>query len=156
MKRLSEVLSLDCVKVPLSGINREEVIRELIEILATKSVFDNKEEIYKSILERERIMTTGVGNNIAIPHCKNDSCKDFRLALGVTDEDIEFQSVDQKPVNIIFLLVGPNTSAGTHIKLLSRITRLLSQNDVREKLKSLKSAEEVHNLMLEEENNYFS
>lgn len=156
MKRLSEVLSPDSVKVPLSGTNREEVIKELIEILATKSVFDNKDEIYKSILERERIMTTGVGNSIAIPHCKHDSCRDFSLALGVTDEEIEFQAVDQKPVHIVFLLVGPNTSAGTHIKLLSRITRLLSQNEVREKLRNLKTAEEVHKLMLDEESKYFS
>ncbi|MCB0279990.1 MAG: PTS sugar transporter subunit IIA [Calditrichaeota bacterium] len=155
MKKIADVLTADSVKVPLSGSNREEVLKELLEILSTKSIFKDKNEIYKAVVERERIMTTGVGNGIAIPHCKHDSCKDFRIALGITEEDIEFQAVDQHPVHIIFLLVGPNNSAGMHIKLLSRITRLLSKVEIRQQLLESKSPQEAFDCIIEEEQRQF-
>lgn len=156
MKKLSEVLDFDTVKIPLEGVSRDEVIKELIEILQPKGVFEDKEEIFKAVMERERIMTTGVGNGIAIPHCKHSACSDFRLAMGISHSDIDFISVDQNPVQIVFLLVGPMNAAGMHIKILSRITRILSKEDVRDKLKSFSDAKEAFDFIIEEEDKFFS
>lgn len=156
MKRLSEIVSEDCIKVPMVGTTRDDVIRELIELLAIKDIFSDKQAIYKAVLERERIMTTGVGNGIAIPHCKHEDCSDFALAIGIADEDIEFQAVDQKPVRIVFLLVGPTTAAGMHIKVLSRITRIMSKPEVRDRFTGIRNRKEFYQILLEEESNEFS
>ena len=156
MKKLSEVLDIDTVKIPLEGNSRDEVIKELIDVLQPKGIFEDKEEIFKAVMERERIMTTGVGNGIAIPHCKHSACSDFSLAMGITQTDIDFISVDQNPVQIVFLLVGPMNAAGMHIKILSRITRILSKEDVREKLKAYTDPKEAFEFIIEEENNFFS
>ena len=76
--------------------------------------------------------------------------------MGIAQTDIDFISVDQNPVRIVFLLVGPMNAAGMHIKILSRITRILSKDEVRNKLKSMTDAEEAFNFIIEEEDNFFS
>lgn len=156
MKKLAEVLHADTVKIPLFGVSRDEIIKELIDVLEPKGIFDNKDEIFKAVMERERIMTTGVGNGIAIPHCKHEACSDFCLAMGIAQTDIDFISVDQNPVRIVFLLVGPMNAAGMHIKILSRITRILSKDEVREKLKSFTDPKEAYQFIIDEEENFFS
>lgn len=156
MKKLAEILSEETVKVSLVGSSRDEVIKELLELLDMSDNFDDKKEIFKAVLEREHIMTTGVGNGIAIPHCKHDSCKDFALALGTTHDDIEFQAVDQNPVHIVFLLVGPKNAAGMHIKILSRITRILSNPEVRDRIKNINNATELYQCLIGEEEKTFN
>ena len=68
--------------------------------------------LYQAVLEREKVMTTGIGNGIAIPHCKNNACPQFVIALGITQKGIDFQAVDGKPVNLVFLLLGPLSEPG--------------------------------------------
>jgi fructose-specific phosphotransferase system IIA component len=156
MKKLAEILSEETVKVSLVGASRDEVIKELLEVLDANSPFQDKKEIFKAVLEREHIMTTGVGNGIAIPHCKHDQCEDFALALGTTHDNIEFQAVDQNPVHIVFLLVGPKSAAGMHIKILSRITRILSNPDVREKILNINNSKELYHFLIGEEEKTFN
>lgn len=156
MKRLIDILEVDAVKIPLIGSSRDDVIKELIELFAVKNLFEDKHVVYKAVLERERIMTTGVGNGIAIPHCKHESCKNFSLAVGIADEDIDFQAVDQNPVRIIFLLIGPTNAAGMHIKILSRITRIMSVLETRERIEKIKDPRELYQLLIAEEEKTFS
>lgn len=156
MKKLADVLKKEAVKVSLVGSTRDEVIKELLELLDDGDNFPDKKQIFKAVLEREHIMTTGVGNGIAIPHCKHESCSDFALALGITTEDVEFQAVDQSPVHIIFLLVGPKSEAGMHIKILSRITRILSNADVRDRILKTNSATELYQFLIGEEEKTFN
>ena len=156
MKRLIDILELDTVKIPVISSSRDDVIKELIELFAIKGLFEDKHIIYKAVIERERIMTTGVGNGIAIPHCKHDSCKDFALAVGVADEDIDFQAVDQNPVRLVFLLIGPTNAAGMHIKILSRITRIMSKVETRERIEKIKDPRELYQLLITEEEKTFS
>jgi fructose-specific phosphotransferase system IIA component len=156
LKKLAEILSENQVKVSLVGSSRDEVIKELLELLDDSDNFSNKKAIFKAVLEREHIMTTGVGNGIAIPHCKHDDCKEFALALGTTSEDVEFQAVDQNPVHIIFLLIGPKNEAGMHIKILSRITRILSDSEVREKILNISDPRELYHFLIGEEEKTFN
>ena len=153
--RLTDVLNEDFVNISLSGTNRDECIKELIEKLATAQKIINEENIFDAVLEREKIMTTGVGNGIAIPHCKHTDSPNFAVCLGIQQKGVDFQSIDKKNVTIIFLLVGPENNPGLHIKLLSRISRLMSNEELREQLLECKSDKEAYDLIHDEENYFF-
>ncbi|RMH63148.1 MAG: PTS sugar transporter subunit IIA [Calditrichaeota bacterium] len=129
---LSEYLTPEHIRVPLTSATRDEAIRELITLLSPE--LKDAEKAYQAVLAREKIMTTGVGNGVAIPHCKNEACTDFSLALGIHPDGLDFNAVDQKPVHIIVLLIGPENNPAQHIKLLSRVSRLLNNKAFREEL----------------------
>ncbi|MEE9119019.1 MAG: PTS sugar transporter subunit IIA [Calditrichia bacterium] len=153
--RLTDVLNEDLINISLTGTNRDECIKELIDKLATARTLKNTDSIFDAVLEREEIMTTGVGNGIAIPHCKHTDSPEFAVCLGIQPKGIDFQSIDKKNVNIIFLLVGPENNPGLHIKLLSRISRLMSNEELRQQLLECKSDKEAFDLIHDEENYFF-
>lgn len=110
--RLTDVLNKELIKIPLTGKDRDQSIKELIHILNEKKSITNEESVFQAVLEREKIMTTGVGNGIAIPHCKHNDSPDFVVSLGIKPEGLDFESIDKKPVKIVFLLVGPENNPG--------------------------------------------
>jgi fructose-specific phosphotransferase system IIA component len=153
--RLTDVLNENFVDISLSGTNRDECIKELIDKLVTAKTINNADSIFDAVLEREKIMTTGVGNGIAIPHCKHSDSRNFSVCLGIQRKGIDFQSIDKKDVNIIFLLVGPENNPGLHIKFLSRISRLMSNEELRQQLLECNSDKEAFDLIHDEENYFF-
>ena len=153
--RLTDVLNEDYINISLNGKNRDDCIKELIEKLANAETIKSTDTIFDAVLEREKIMTTGVGNGIAIPHCKHSDSPEFSVCLGIQPKGVDFQSIDKKDVNIIFLLVGPENNPGLHIKLLSRISRLMSNEELRQQLLACKSDKEAFDLIHEEENYFF-
>jgi fructose-specific phosphotransferase system IIA component len=153
--RLTDVLNENLVNISLEGANRDDCIRELIDKLAKTDTIKNADSIFDAVLERERIMTTGVGNGIAIPHCKHTDSPEFAVCLGIQPKGVDFQSIDKKSVNIIFLLVGPENNPGLHIKLLSRISRLMSNEELRQQLLECKSDQDAFHLIQDEENYFF-
>ena len=153
--RLTDVLNENFVNITLSGTNRDECIKELIDKLVAAKTINNADSIFDAVLEREKIMTTGVGNGIAIPHCKHSDSRNFSICLGIQKKGIDFQSIDKKDVNIIFLLVGPENNPGLHIKFLSRISRLMSNEELRQQLLECKSDKEAFDLIHDEENYFF-
>jgi fructose-specific phosphotransferase system IIA component len=153
--RLTDILQEEHIQLPLKTSNRDETIESLINTLADSKALADKKQAFQAVLDREKIMTTGVGNRIAIPHCKHSSCPDFAVALGIHSSGVDFDAIDKKKVKIIFLLVGPETNPGLHIKLLSRISRLMSNEELREQILESKNKADVHELIKEEENYYF-
>ena len=153
--RLTDVLNENLVNISLAGTNRDECIKELIDILAAAQTINNAVSIFEAVLEREKIMTTGVGNGIAIPHCKHADSPEFAVCLGIQSKGVDFQSIDKKNVNIIFLLVGPENNPGLHIKLLSRISRLMSNEELRQQLLDCKNDKDAFDLIQDEENYFF-
>lgn len=153
--RLTDVLKKELIKIPLSGKDRDACIQELIDKLVETGLIKNQKTIFQAVIDREKIMTTGVGNGIAIPHCKHSESSEFAVCLGIQPGGVDFDSIDKKQVKIIFLLVGPETNPGLHIKLLSRISRLMSNEDLRSNLLSSKNDEEALQLIEEEENYFF-
>ena len=155
MMKLSEVLTPELIKCPLTGVNKVDVIIELITILSEHNIVFDKDEVLEAVMERERVMTTGVGNGVAIPHCKTPHIEPFVLAMGIHYKCVDFKSLDHKPAHIFFLLIGPENKPGIHIRLLSRISRIIAKDGVRQQLMNQKTPEEIHRFLVEQESQSF-
>ena len=149
--RICEVLKPENVIPELKGNTKEEVINELIDIFKDDPRITDIKDVKEAVLEREKIMSTGIGHGFGIPHCKTNKVTEILAAFGKTKEPIDFESLDGKPVNLLFLLIGKDNMVAPHIKLLSRISLLMNKQDVREKLLSAKSAEGIYKIFEDEE-----
>ena len=148
---LTQILRPECVKVPLVGTDRDSVIKELVDLLDSNKLLTDKNEVLQAVLNRENTRSTGIGLGIAIPHGKCKGVRDLVMAMGVSPRGIDFQSIDGKPVYIFVLLVSPIDKTGPHIQALARISRLMLDEDFKNKLQSAASAEQLYNLISEKE-----
>ena len=148
---LSDLLSTARVKVPLAATNKDDLLKELVGLLVDDERAGDPVEVLRVVREREAILSTGIGSGVAIPHGKSPACADLSIAAGVTSEPIDFDALDGEPVRLIFLLVGPETAAGAHIKALSRISRLVRHPELRQRLLDTTDAEEFLRVLREAE-----
>ncbi len=153
--KLSNLLSPELIKIPLDSHDKEGTIRELVDVLARNQKVSDPRAVLDAVLEREKVMSTGVGQGIAIPHGKTESANGVVAALGISKSDIDFQAIDEQPVHIVFLLLAPPYETGLHLKALSRVSRLLSKENFRAKLLKSADAEEAMQYIQEEEKKYF-
>lgn len=153
--KISDILSSDVIAVDLDTADKDDAIKKIIELASKSGKILDKDKVTHTIFEREKLVSTGVGKGFAIPHGKTDSISDVVAAFAITKEPIDFDSIDGEPVRFIFLLIGKENLLNTHIKLLSRISRLMNKDEFREKLLDAKSPEEVLEIFKEEEKNYF-
>jgi len=153
--KISDILQEEFVSTKLPGKTKDEVLNAVIDLLGSSKKIRDLDKVRDAIFEREKIMSTGVGKGFAIPHGKTDAVNDIVAAFAVTDEPVDFQSLDGEPVRLLFLLVGRDNMVGPHIKLLSRISRLMNKDDFRKKLLTSKSPAEIVQLFKEEETSYF-
>lgn len=149
---LTQILQPDCIKVPVESRDKEAVITELVDMLDAKGLLLNRDDVLEAVLRRERTQSTGTGAGIAIPHGKCNAVKELVMAIGIAQEPIEYNSIDGKPVTILFLLVSPANQTGPHIQALAAISRLMLDEQLRQKLEKVASADEVYELLNEQEN----
>lgn len=148
---LSELLPPERIRVPLQGASKDDLLRELVEILHRAGGVRDASDVLRAVREREAVLSTGIGNGVAIPHGKSGEVPALMMAAGVTREPVEFDALDGRPVELFFLLVGPESAAGEHVKALSRISRLVRSDTFRGRLASASSAEEFHRILAEAE-----
>ncbi|OHB61506.1 MAG: hypothetical protein A2Y12_06955 [Planctomycetes bacterium GWF2_42_9] len=148
---LTQILEPTCVKVPLESTNKESVIKELVDLLGDANLLANKEQVFQAVITRESTKSTGIGFGIAIPHGKCTGVKELVMAMGISHKGIDFQSIDGKPVHIVVLLASPVDRTGPHIQALARISRLMLDEDFKNKLQAAQSAEELYKLISEKE-----
>jgi fructose-specific phosphotransferase system IIA component len=148
---LTEILQPSCIKVPLEGEDKNAVIAELIDLLDANGLLSDKKAVSEAVFTRERTRSTGIGSGIAIPHGKCKGLKELVMALGITREPIDFESVDGKLVRIIMLLASPANQTGPHIQALAQISRLMLDEQFKQALKKASSAEEVYDLFSKKE-----
>ena len=153
--RISDILNEQLVVTALEGNSKDDIINALVDLIGSSSKVLDRERVRQAIFEREKLMSTGVGNGFAIPHGKTDAVSDIVAAFAVTAEPIDYQSLDEKPVRLVFLLVGKDNMVGPHIKLLSRISRLMNKEQFRERLLGLKTSREILESFRQEEASYF-
>lgn len=139
----------------LSVESKEDLLNKMIDVLENQVEESQLREIRESIFERESIMSTGVGKQLAIPHGKVKSIEENYASFAILDEPIEYDSIDGEPVRMVFLLAGPEKKNSAHIKLLSRISRLMNSTTFRESLFKCETPEEIYETFYEEEVKYF-
>ena len=147
---LTELLTPDRVVVPLSASDKAGVIAELTRHLVERSG-GTFAEVLGAVEEREAVLSTGIGFGVAIPHARSSAVRELTLVCGVSPSPVPYDSIDGEPVRLFFLIVGPETTAGQHVKILSRIARLVRRENLREKLCEARSADEFYETLLDAE-----
>ncbi|MCR3761465.1 PTS sugar transporter subunit IIA [Clostridium felsineum] len=137
-----EMFSKERVTFNLKAKTKEEAIDELIDILYNDGKVTSKEELREAVLKREEEFSTGIGMGIAIPHGKCSAVKEAAITFGLSKEGIDYQSMDDQPAHMFFLIAVPKESNDVHLRALSEISRKLMHADVREKIKNAQSFEE--------------
>lgn len=130
---LTELLSAERVRVPLAARTKEAALEELVGILHASGAVADPEAVLRAVRQREAQLSTGIGGGVAIPHGKADGVGGLTMAAGVSAEPVDFAALDGQPVRLFFLLVGPESAAGAHVKALSRIARLV-RGEIRSRL----------------------
>ena len=152
--KISDILSPDVIEINLDAADKDDSIKKIIDISTRTGRILDLNKVTDVIFERERLVSTGVGKGFAIPHGKTDAISDIVAAFVITKNPIDFDSIDGEPVRFIFLLIGKESLLNTHIKLLSRISRLMNKEEFRDKLLEAKAKDDVLNIFREEEKNY--
>jgi len=152
--KVYELLDTKNILTEFKSENKNDVINELVDLLKGDERIVDLEEIRKCVFEREEKMSTGVGKGFAIPHGKTNSVTDILAAFGKSKTPIEYNSLDGEPVHLVFLLIGKETLLAKHIKLLSRISRLMNNEEFRKRLVQAESKESILELFQEEEQSY--
>jgi mannitol/fructose-specific phosphotransferase system IIA component (Ntr-type) len=147
---LSDLLTPERIKIPLAARSKDELLRELVGVVADAGKGD-REDVLRAVREREAVLSTGIGHGVAIPHGKSAAVNELRMAAGRVAEPVDFDALDGQPVSLVFLLVGPESAAGPHIKALSRISRIVRRDDVRERLIAARNAHEFLQALQEAE-----
>ncbi|MBE83628.1 MAG: PTS sucrose transporter subunit IIABC [Gemmatimonadetes bacterium] len=151
---LMEILSGKSVIVGLNGEGKREILEELVDVLEVGDNITDREKVLEAVLQREEIMSTGIGHGIAIPHGKSEYVKELRGVLGIKRKGVEFDSLDGQPTFIFFLLVSPMDVSGPHIKALARISRLLKGEEFRQELIDCPDNQTAIRILEEEESKH--
>ena len=144
---LHEILTADRIRTPLAGTTKDEILRELVQVLCEEGAEGDADEVLRAVHAREAVLSTGVGSGVGIPHGRSDRVPALTMAAGVSARPVDFDALDGQPCRLFFLLVGPEESAGEHVKALSRISRLVRRDDVRAALAAAGSPAEFYALV---------
>ena len=150
--RLTEILKPQNIKLPLMAKNKSEAIAELVGLLAETGEVSDGRKVLEAVLERESTRTTGIGNGLAIPHGKCPGVASLVMAIGKAATPIDFQAIDGRPVTLIWLLGSPPDKTGQHIHALARISRLMTIDKFRQSVAAAKTAQELYDLIVQQEN----
>lgn len=146
-----DFLSEETIQIGLQAKTKFEALEELVDVLVkAKRVTDRKAAI-QTLLDREELGSTGVGQGVAIPHGKTDIVKELVGALGISKSGIAFEALDGEPVHLFFLLLAPNGAGGAHLKALARISSLLKDKHIRRALMSADHKETILEIIRQEE-----
>ncbi|NKB54820.1 MAG: PTS IIA-like nitrogen regulatory protein PtsN [Alphaproteobacteria bacterium] len=143
---LQQLIDTDCVIPKLAAKSKKQALHEL-SVCAAEHTGQAQREIFDALLERERLGTTGVGGGVAIPHGKLAGLEQLYGLFARLEAPIDFESIDEQPVDLIFLLLAPESAGADHLKTLSRVSRLLRDKAVCEKLRGCDSCENLLSLI---------
>ena len=147
--KILDLLDRNCILPALKAGNKKEVLEELAAPLVPGPDGLGLKNVVDVLMDRERLGSTGIGDNIAIPHGKLPNLSRLRLAFGRSLKGVDFDSMDGKPTHLFFLLLAPINSAGLHLKALAKISRMLMSQSFRESLMKAASVDEIYQLLAE-------
>jgi len=152
--KILDILHEDCIIPELRSQNKREVLEELTGALLHSKAALDQDALVEVLLERERLGSTGIGDGIAIPHGKMQDLDELVLSFGRSARGIEFDSMDGRPTHLFFLLIAPENSAGTHLRALAKISRLLKSAHFRQRLMEAGTKEEIFQVIQEEDKEF--
>ena len=148
--RLSDILTPDHIRIPLAATTKGGVLRELVDA-AVSGNGHVADEVLGAVLQREREFPTGIGYGVAVPHGRTPALNGLVTVAGTTPAPVPYETVDGEPVRLFFLVAGPESTAGEHVKVLSRISRLVRREPVRSRLLTARTPEEFHRVLCDAE-----
>ncbi|MCL5992152.1 MAG: PTS sugar transporter subunit IIA [Bacteroidetes bacterium] len=141
--KLEEILAIDSIETNVEVKDKNELLRRMVDLaVATGKVID-KDGAFKDILEREKLMSTGIGKGIALPHAKTNSVNDTVGAFVILKETVDFESLDGERVKLAFMLLGREANVGLHLRILSKISRILDDDGNRGEICGMVNGAEV-------------
>jgi PTS system nitrogen regulatory IIA component len=149
--RLADFLLKEYIMLSLKAREKRELLDEMATELASKVEGLNRERLLEVLLEREKLGSTGIGHGVAIPHGKLKGVDGIIVAFGRSKKGVDFHSMDDRPVHLFFLIVAPENSTATHLKILASISRLLRDKAFRKKLIKASDRGELHTIIADED-----
>ncbi len=148
--KISQLLKPGHICLDLQATDKAAAIRELTA-LADASIVSDQEGLLTCLFEREKLETTGIGDGIALPHGRTDAVSETLLLFGRSTKGIDFQSLDDQPVNLLFLIAAPKNESTKVLKMLAKVSRLLSNANLRQALLTTENPQEIVSLFQEKE-----
>ncbi|MBQ3319495.1 MAG: PTS sugar transporter subunit IIA [Spirochaetia bacterium] len=133
----------DIIKIPLEAKTKPDVIKELVDVLKKAGKIEDAESVFRAVMLRENMGSTGLEKGIAVPHAKTHKVNNLVLAIGVSPEGVDFDSLDGEPSKLFFLLIATPQQAGPHIEALSEIARLTRSSNFCKLLLNAKTPKEI-------------
>lgn len=149
--KLSEVITEDLIFTDLKGTNVADILRAFAEAICDSGKFSNADLLYDRLLQRESQESTGIGNGVAIPHCKVESLNEVILAVGYSTAGVDFKAIDGNKTYFFFLVLSPASSSVLHLRALAALSRLLKSPNFMAQLQKRPGKKELVDLIREEE-----
>jgi PTS system fructose-specific IIC component len=141
--KLSKFCGEDLISFELRAQTKDETIKELVDLASKSKLVKDPDQLLKDILEREKLVTTGVGYGVAFPHAKSKAIRGIIIAFGRSKKGVDFDSMDKKAVNLFFLIAAPEDAIGAHLNVMARLSFLMKSEKNRDKLMKIKSPKEL-------------
>lgn len=149
--KITDFMSEDLIVLSMNSKGKDDVLRELVDIIARSENILDKEKCYEALVAREKLGSTGIGKAVAIPHAKTDYVSNLTIGFGISEQGIEFDSLDDMKTNLFFVFASPVKDSQIYLKILARISRLIRNETFRNALINAKSTKEVIELIDKEE-----
>ncbi len=150
-KKIADYICLETINLDLKSKNKNSVIRELYDNIKSTGKIKDEALGYKDVCLREEMGSTGIGKGVALPHAKTKAVDEVILTLGISKEGVEYGSVDEESVKILFMFLCPEEKTQEYLKVLARISRWIREESFRERLLKAKSKEEIMEIIKNEE-----
>jgi fructose-specific phosphotransferase system IIA component len=144
---LLDILSPDCIKVPLAASDKRGIVNELVDLLATCNRISDPAALKEAVWAREQTRTTGIGHGLAIPHGKCAGVERLAMAIGKPALPVDFQAIDGKPVKLVILLASPPDKTADHIQALAKISRYMMMESFREQIYAATTPQQILELL---------
>jgi len=142
--RMRDLLTSENTYYHVPGVNKKRLLEDIAERIAAMHYELDIDTVFDALMARERLGSTGIGEGIALPHCRLDACTTPIGLLITLDEPIDYEAADNQPVDIAFMLIVPNTDPEQHFNTLSDIANLFGQHEYREALRNAQNKDELH------------
>ena len=152
--KIDEILKRESVIADLVGKNKLEVIQEMTSCLKQNNIIKDDQALFTTLMEREKLGSTGIGENVAIPHGKSDELTQIITVFARSLGGVDFESLDQKPVHFVCMVIAPAHSTGQHLKALARISRLFKNQALREGILKAEDSNAIYSILLEEDSKF--